>query len=179
LLIERLKKRDSTPVIHIETGAEFRRFFQGETYTAKLSKSIIEQGYLMPEFMCVYIWGSILEGKFTGKEHLVFDGTPRKLLEAKMLQGVFPFYSFPKPWLIYLDVEHEESAKRISLRSANSGRKDDGAEALEKRRKAYEEDIVPTIEWYKTNPDVNFLDIDGERPIEEVHAEIVKKIGLE
>ena len=49
---------------------------------------------------------------------------------------------------------------------------------IKKRKTEYENDVIPTIEWYKTNPNVNFLDIDGERSIEEIHADIVKRLGL-
>jgi adenylate kinase family enzyme len=179
LLIEALKKADqSHGVFYIETGAEFRKFMAGDSYTAKHSKKIVEAGDLMPEFMCVYVWGKRLVEEYTGSEHIVFDGTPRKLLEAKILESLAPFYRLDKPWVIYLDVEHEESIGRLKLRSKTSGRVDDGEKELIERQKAFEEDVVPTIEWYKTNPNVRFLDIDGERTIGEVHADIVEKLGL-
>jgi len=103
------------------------------------------------------MWAGILVEKFTGEEYLVFDGTPRKLKEAEILESIFPFYGIDKPWVIYLDVEHEESAKRLTLRAKQVGRADDNnEEALVKRRKAYEDDVIPTIEWYKKNPNVKF-----------------------
>jgi adenylate kinase family enzyme len=179
LLMEALKESDSShDVLYIETGAEFRKFMAGDDYTAKLSKQTVEQGRLMPEFMPVYLWGRVLVGKYTGNEHIVFDGTPRKLMEAKILESVFPFYSLGKPWVIYLDVHHEESHKRIKLRSQSSGRADDGTKEIENRKAAFENDVVPTIEWFRTNQSVNFLDIDGVRSIEEIHADIVKRVGL-
>ena len=70
----------------------------------------------MPKFMCIYVWGRRLVEEYTGNEHLIFDGTPRKLMEAKTLDELFPFFGLEKPWLIYLDVEHDESSKRLSLR---------------------------------------------------------------
>ncbi|MDE2037697.1 MAG: nucleoside monophosphate kinase [Patescibacteria group bacterium] len=179
LLVEALKKADpGRSDLYIETGAEFRKFMQGEQYTAKLSKRLVESGGLMPEFMPVYLWGKLLVEAYTGEQHIVFDGTPRKLLEAQVLDQMFPFYGLEMPWVIYLDVEHEESAKRLSLRAQKGGRKDDGPEAIEKRRVAYERDVKPTVDWYRANPNVRFLDIDGERSIEEIHADIVKKVGL-
>ncbi len=179
LLIEALKKADSSHgVLYVETGAEFRKFMAGDSYTAKHSKKIVEAGDLMPEFMCVYVWGKRLIEEYNGSLHIVFDGTPRKLLEAKILESLAPFYDLEKPWVIYLDVEHAESAGRLKLRGKTSGRVDDGEEELLERQKAFEADVTPTIEWYKTNPNVRFLDIDGERSIEEIHADIVKRVGL-
>ena len=64
------------------------------------------------------------------------------------------------------------------MRAKKSNRPDDGQKELEERRSEYEKNVIPVIEWYKTNPNVNFLDIDGERSIEEIHADIVKRVGL-
>jgi adenylate kinase family enzyme len=179
LLIEFLGKKDPAhPVLYVETGAEFRKYIQGESYTAKLGKGIIESGGLMPEFMPVYMWGKLIAENYSGKEHLVFDGTPRKLLEAKLLDSLFPFYSLGKPLVIYLDIDHSHSSERLSLRAKSSGRRDDGAEVIEHRRTAFERDVVPTIEWYRTNPNVSFLDINGRGTIEDIHKDIVKRTGL-
>lgn len=179
LLIKYLQEKDSVhPCLHIETGAEFRAFTKGDGYTARLTKDTIDTGRLMPEYMCVYLWGRRLCDAYTGNEHIIFDGTPRKSLEARMLDGLFPFYGLPKPYVVYLDVGHDESHKRITLRSRSSGRADDAPTAIEKRKVAYETDIVPTIDYYRTDPNVIFLDIPGERSIEEIHADIVRRIDL-
>lgn len=128
--------------------------------------------------MCVYLWGKLIAETFTGREHLVFDGTPRKKLEAEALEDLFPFYGLEKPWVVFLDVKHEESHRRLSIRARSSGRVDDSPAAMEERKKAYENEIIPTIEFYRVDPNVRFLDIDGERSIEDIHADIVKRVGL-
>jgi adenylate kinase len=144
-----------------------------------LAKKVVDSGDLMPDFMPVHLWSNILTEKFTGNENLIFDGTPRKLSEAKVFDSIFPFYSLDNPWVIHLNIEHSESAKRLSLRAVQAGRVDDGKEAIEERKKAFEQDVEPVIEWYRVNPKVLFLDINGNRPVEEIHADIVKKAGLE
>ena len=179
LLIETLRKLNpARGVVDIETGAEFRQFIDSENYTASLSKAVVERGDLMPEFMPVYLWARKMVANYTGVEHLVFDGTPRLLMEAKVLASLFPFYGLGKPWVIYLDVDHDESVKRLALRARTSGRRDDSPAALVERKRAYEEGVLPTIEWYRQQEAVIFLDIDGKRPIEEIHADIVKRLGL-
>ena len=180
LLIDVLKKKDPAHAsLYVQTGQEFRQYTKETSYTAVLTKKTIEAGSLMPEFMCVYLWGRLIAEKYTGNEYLVFDGTPRKLMEAQMLEPLFSYYGLDKPYVIYLDVDHEEASNRLAIRGRSSGRPDDGKEQIEVRRKAYEADIVPSIEYYRNNPNINFLDIDGQRSIEEIHADIVKKLGLE
>ncbi|MCX6716156.1 MAG: nucleoside monophosphate kinase [Candidatus Taylorbacteria bacterium] len=178
LLIEALKAKDPVhQIVYIETGAEFRKFIQGDSHMAKMGKNVVEKGWLMPEFMPIYLWGKVLVEQYKGNEHIVFDGTPRKPLEAQILESVFPFYELGTPWVIYLDIEHEESHKRLTLRS-QEGRKDDNNAAIERRKVAFEKDVVPTIGYYRNNPNVKFLDINGERSIEEIHADIVERLGL-
>lgn len=179
LLVETLKKIDpSRGVVYVEPGGELRKFISEDTYTAKLVKASMESGALLPEFMPIHMWARFLAEHYTGSEHAVFDGAARKLLEAQILVSVFPFYKFEKPWVIYLDVHHEESAQRLALRQLSSGRKDDQADAVLHRKQAYEESAIPAIEWYRNNPDVRFLEINGVGPIDAIHADIVKRLGL-
>ena len=180
LLIESLKKLDpERKVLYIETGAEFRKFIGRKgNYTAGLTEKVVDSGGLMPEFMPINIWSNSLIENYTGNEHLVFDGTPRKLLEAEILDSVFTFYGMEKPSVIFLTLDHAESAKRLILRSAKAGRADDSAEAVLKRKTAFEKDVNPVIEWYRTNPHIRFLEVNGEGSIEEVHENILKALGL-
>ena len=176
LIIDLLKQKDnSREVIHIETGKKFRELAETSSHTGKLINETIVNGNLIPEFLCVYAWGSIMADKFTGNEHLIFDGTPRKLKEAELLTGLFPFYKLGKPWVIYLDVHPEESIKRLRARNRN----DDTHDAILRRLEWYKGEVLPSVEYYRNHPDVNFLDINGIGKIEVIHADIVKKVGLE
>ncbi len=171
------KLRESNPdikILHVESGNELRKFAKEDNYSAALTKKVLSEGGLMPEFMPMYLWGKLFVSGFTGQETTIFDGTPRKLMEAKVLDSLFPFYGMDKPWVIYLDVDHEESTRRLQGR----GRADDTEEAIRKRMAWFENDVKPSVEFYRTNPNVRFLDIDGERSIDEVHADIVKRVGL-
>ncbi len=161
------KKDTDIPIIHVETGSELRKFSNGTSYTAQLTKETINNGGLMPEFMMVYVWGKIFAEQFTGKESLIFDGTPRKMAELQVLSTVFDFYKLDKPWVIYLDVHHEELFKRLTLR----GRNDDTHEGITNRLTWYQSEVLPCVEALKADSRYNF--------VEEVHADIVKRVGLE
>ncbi len=180
LLIKKFQEQDpANPPLYMYTGARLRKYIQEEGHTAKLTKKVVESGGLMPEFMPIYIWSGLLVENYKGTEHLVFDGSPRRLLEAKILETAFPFYGLGKPIVIHLDVHHDESHKRLVLRAKTNGRPDDGPAEIEIRKRAYEADIIPVVEYYRTSPLATFLNIDGVRSIEEVHADIVKQIGLQ
>jgi adenylate kinase family enzyme len=103
------------------------------------------------------------------------DGTPRKPIEAAMLDSVFTFFKREKPWVINIEVKPDASLKRLLVRK----RFDDVEEEIRRRLAWYETDVAPTVDYYRNNPNYNFLTIDGERSVEAIHADIVKKLGLE
>lgn len=175
LLIDVLKKK--TPeidVLYVQTGQEFRDFIVKPTVTAQKSKEIYDAGGLQPEFLTVNMWVRPLIDKYKGNQHIIFDGTPRKFHEAGVLHSCFDFYGFGKPWVINIEISEEESLKRLLARK----RFDDTESDIRKRLSWYETDVVPTLGYYDGNPAYNFLKIFGERSIEAIHDDIVKKLGL-
>ena len=80
LLKKHLEKNVSEfPVLYIETGARFRAFVKGDSYTSLLAREVNDSGKLQSSFLATWMWSNILIEKLTGKEHLVLDGIPRKL----------------------------------------------------------------------------------------------------
>lgn len=57
-------------------------------------------------------------------------------------------------------------------------RYDDTEEDIRKRLSWYETEVKPALDHFRNRRDVTVLDIDGNRPIEEIHQDIVKKVGL-
>lgn len=175
MLMKLLKEKDpDREILYIYTGQEFRNFIQGSSTTQKISRSIYDAGGLMPEFLTVHMWVKPLVEKYKGNQHIIFDGTPRKFHEAGVLHSMFGFYKLEKPWVINIGISAEEAVKRLLKRE----RQDDNESDIRKRLGWYETDVSPTIEFYRDNPNYNFLYVDGERSQEEVHLDIAKKMGL-
>ena len=175
MLMKLLKEKDpEREILYIYTGQEFRNFIQGPSATQKISKSIYDSGGLMPEFLTVHMWVKPLVEKYKGNKHIIFDGTTRKFHEAGVLHSMFGFYKLEKPWVINIGISAEEAVKRLLKRE----RQDDNEADIRKRLGWYETDVAPTIEFYRDNPNYNFLYVDGEKSPEEVHLDIAKKMGL-
>ena len=175
LLTEELKRLDpSREVMYLQSGAEFRKFVQGESHTSKLSKEIQDVGGLQPEFLAVYMWVNFLVQNFKGTENVIMDGMPRKFHEAGVLESIWDFYKIPKPIVIHLAVSKKWSIDRLM----NRGRADDNREEIEERVAWYETDVVPTIEYYRTTPGYTFVEVNGERSIEEVWEDLKKSLKL-
>lgn len=175
LMMKVLREKDpSRAILYIQTGQEFRDFIKGDKVTQKRSAEIYNVGGLQPEFLAVHMWIRQLVEKYDGREHLIFDGTPRKFHEAGVLDSAFDFYGIGKPWILNIVISSEESLKRLLLRK----RFDDNEAEIRKRLAWYDTDVAPAIDYYRKSPKYNFLEIDGERSVEDIHKDIVKKVGL-
>jgi adenylate kinase family enzyme len=175
LLMDVLKEKDPEHAIFtVETGKELRKFIEGETITQRLSKKILTEGGFLPSFVAIYNWAKVVVDKYEIGMHMVFDGTSRRLPEAVVLESVFDFYGVKDVYVIYLDIHDEEATRRLLAR----GRADDTHEGIKNRLGNFEEDMKPSVEFFRNNKRFKFLDIDGIRPIDTVHADIVKKVGL-
>jgi adenylate kinase len=172
LLADYLKTKSSNKIFNIETGAEFRKFINGTTYSAKMAKEIQVAGDRQPDFLAINMWGQIFINTLEEGEHIIADGCPRSKLEAMVLETAFRFYKRERPFIIFLNVTHDSVVDRLLKR----GRSDDHDEAIKKRLKFFEDDVQPAVDFYAENFGYNFLKIDGEPSIEEIHTDIVKKL---
>lgn len=174
LVIKYLEKNDpDRKVFYLESGEKFRTLIAGTTYTSELSRKINIVGGLQPEFLAIWIWSTLLVENMTGKEHVIFDGVPRKRHEASVLDSAMGFYGREKPTVIFIDVSREWSKERLLARK----RADDTASDIEARLNWFDTDVVPTIAYFKENPMYEVHQINGERTIEEIHTDILEKLG--
>jgi adenylate kinase len=175
LFKEKISKKDGQNIIHVETGALLRNLVKTSSYTALKTKDILETGGLMPESIVIGLWMNHLINNFNNKENLVFDGAPRKLQEAILLDGTLNFYGIKNYKVIYVNVSKEWATKRLLGR----GRKDDTEEGIIKRMAWFENDVIPCVDYFKNNKNCEVLEINGEQTVEEVHTEIMKKVFSE
>ena len=175
LLQEELKKKDpERAIVYIETGKKFRELAEKDSFTAKMIKEVLSKGGLMPVFLPIWIWTEELMEKVTGNEHLFFDGVSRRLAEANVLDSALKFYGRKNLTVISFEVSNEWAIKLMKGR----GRADDTDEEMKSRLDWYKENTIPAIEYFKNDPDYKFISINGEQSIEEVHKEVMEKVGL-
>ncbi len=176
LLKESLEKIESSKkVLYVQSGEEIRTFIHGKGFTEKLAEDIYNTGALQPEFLAVHLWSKVLIEKYNGIDHIIFDGAPRKRHETGVLESAISFYKLEKPFVINLTISNQESIKRLLSRQ----RMDDNEEEIRKRLAWYETDVLPTLEYYRTSENYRYLEINGERTIEEIHKDILMKTGLD
>ncbi len=176
LLEQYLKEQEpSRGITHLETGKLFREFIKGTHDSNKLSLQAYQSAGLQPEFLTVNLWSQYLIEHFSLGNHLIIDGTPRKIHEAMVLHSAFGFYGFKKPILIYVNISREEAEKRL----INRGRMDDSIKGVEERLHWFETDVIPAIQFYQSHPYYTFVEVNGEQEPSKVFADIKSQCGLE
>ena len=161
---------DNRQILYVETGDHYRSFVRSKSFSAKLANDMYEKGELAPDFIGCWLWGNVLIEELEENMHLVFDGASRSLLEAQVLTSALKFYKRDKPTVIYIDVSNKWSDERLLAR----GRQDDSSlSKINKRLKWFDDEVMPAIEYFRTNPLYRFLEINGEQSAEKVHADII------
>ena len=172
LLIDFLKAQ-GREVLATETGKQFREFMQTDNYSGKIVADILKKGELIPVFLPIWLWTETLVKNFTGTQDMVLDGVCRRLEESVALDSAFDFYKIEHPTIILMNVSKEWSMTRMMERK----RADDTPEEINNRLAWYEKDVVPSIEYFRGKSGYNFIEINGEQTIENVHQDIIKALG--
>ncbi len=173
LLEKLLKEKDpGKEIIHLETGSKFREFIAGEGYSNKLALEIYKKGERQPDFLAVRFWADMLIETIKDDEHIMLDGICRSLPESVVFSSISEFYS-RKINVVYMNVSRQWSRERLLAR----GRDDDNSYGIEKRLDWFEKDTYPAVEYFKKDDKYTFIEINGEQSIENVHKEIVQKLG--
>lgn len=151
---------------YLSTGHIFRNLAREHTPLGRYIKEVMNAGYLIPDKKTLQIVSDYLKRQEYQKGYIL-DGFPRTVPQAK---------SF-KNWVdkvIYLKVSDKEALWRLSYRNGEM-REDETLLAIRKRIESFHKFTEPVLDFYRKKGIL--VEIDGEKEIEEIHKEILKKIG--
>lgn len=179
LLKKYLEENSKLVAISIEMGGLLREFVRGSTNAAKNVGDVIHAGDILPSFVPVYFFTRELFEKFSGNEHLIFEGVARKIEQSKMLNDELKFFGRSAYDVISLEIPKEESMKRLKSRAGIEGRVDDLDEGKMLRRLDwYDKHVVPALrEFEKLGQRVHY--VDGVGAVEEIHRRILSALKLQ
>ncbi|MDA1337232.1 MAG: nucleoside monophosphate kinase [bacterium] len=153
----------------ISSGGLLRERAEKEDFIGTKIKEILNTGGLMPTPIIFDMWLHELEsiqekGEYQG---IVFEGSPRKVYEAFLLDEIYQFYELEENFrVIHLSISKEESEKRLLMR----GRADDSASAIAKRMEWYEDEVVPVIEHYRKQG--KLVEVNGNQDVKKVQEDM-------
>ena len=173
LLIKYLKDNNFAETLYVYTGERLRNFAEKEeNFAARLAKSKMKDGDLLPSFLAVWLWsGALIEG-VKENNNVIMDGSPRTLLEALMTDDAMEFYGRSDVVPIFLETSEEWSTQRMLGR----GRSDDNLKSIKKRMAYFEKDVAPVIDYYEKESKHKLIKVNGEQSVEAVHREILEKV---
>ncbi|HTM68567.1 MAG TPA: adenylate kinase [Candidatus Binatia bacterium] len=188
---------------HISLGTLFRTEVQDGTDIGREIKGYIERGDIVPAAIASSVITSRLS-KGDAANGVILDGFPRTLEQADMLDNILGQLGRKLAHVIYLNVSDDEALKRLSGRrvctntacernyhleyhppvkpgvcdrcgSPLAQRKDDTPEAIKHRLSLYHSETAPLIALYIGTGLLR--EIDGQRTIDAVQADILSAVG--
>lgn len=169
-----LKKKDGREQVYVYPGNEYRKLISSGSYVGNLIKDSVTKGELQPGFLTDSIVTNTLVSSLTPEKHLIIDGYPRAVTQSVSLEAMVRFFRRENVKIIYLELSKEEATQRNLLR----GRHDDTEEGLKKRFEEYENNVVPSMNYFKDKKNYKIYTVNGEQSIENVHKDIIASLGL-
>ena len=164
--------------IQISTGDLLRdQVQQKDSSMGREISEIMKNGELVPDEIVI----KLIIGKITiyKEKNIIFDGFPRNINQAKVLDESLEKISVSLDNAVFIDVDYEILKERIISRINDSGdenkRSDDNVQTLVKRIDVYKKNTLPIVEYYREKGILT--EINGMLKIEEVSQQILKIIN--
>lgn len=157
--------------IQLSTGDMLRAARSSGSELGRRVAAIMDSGSLVSDEVVI----SLIEEQLAKNPKVagfIFDGFPRTIPQAKVLDESLARSSQKVDVVIRLKVDEQALIDRITLRFAAEGRADDNPEAFKKRLVAYNSQTAPLVEVYSGQGKLR--EIDGMADVETVSASIAR-----
>ncbi|MDO4854676.1 MAG: adenylate kinase [Coriobacteriia bacterium] len=183
-------------MLHLSTGDLLRAAVKDQTPLGIKAKSYMDAGDLVPDELIINMVKERIQAD-DAKKGVIFDGFPRTATQAVALDSELAELGQPLQHAVLVDVKSEVIVKRLTSRrtcrdcgyigtdadascpkcSGEMYQRDDDNEAtVTNRLNVYETSTAPLIDYYR-GKDL-LVTIDGDRPVDEVYADVVAALGL-
>lgn len=167
--LRKLFQKNKCHYIYISTGDLGREAAKKPTIIGQWIGGIFGRGDFFPDYLAIHLWLSELEKKSIDSDAVViFEGTPRKVAEAKTVDEIMERLRRPPPTPIFLDIDEREAVKRLLAR----GRADDTPKIIKKRLENFRKYVLPIVKYYGKR----VWKINGAGTKEEVRERMLKKL---
>lgn len=185
---------------HVETGEILRQMAASDHPWNNRIRKMLNEGVLVSDDILSVILKDYLSSNHPNG--FLFDGTPRNFEQYKLMNELLSQKGEKFDKVIFLKIPEEETVRRLSSRRKCEKcgkvynlvtdpppggsrcecrgelihREDDFPDAIKKRLSAFWESTTKVIDAAKAEGIL--IEINGDQPIENIHKEIVEKLGL-
>ncbi|RKY37380.1 MAG: adenylate kinase, partial [Candidatus Omnitrophota bacterium] len=132
----------------INIGEILREEIRKNTDLGKKIATYVEKGDLVPDEIVIKMIEIYLSSLPENIQGIVFDGFPRTLFQAQVLDKILEERNIELKGVFYLMIEEAVAIERIRKRKERYGRKDDNVDILNRRFQLYKRQIEPLREYY-------------------------------
>ena len=147
---------------YVSMGALLRTISEEDSSLGEQVRLAVSEGELVDNKFTAEILRKELEGN-KYNDGIIVDGYPRDIEQLKFFD---PHYNF----VFYLKISPEEGRRRLLLRHRN----DDIPEVIDNRFRVQQERLEDLLNHLKSH--YKFMEINGEKSIEEIHQEIMEEV---
>lgn len=169
---QRLKEKYG--LTYLSTGDILREEMAAGTEIGNKVKDIISKGGLVSDEIVV----SIIRGRVEADQKsagFLFDGFPRTVRQAEMLDGIMSDFSLKINRVFSLEVPEEILVNRMIERGKTSGRADDNIDSIKHRFVEYNEKTKPVLAYYEKQ--CNLKGINGVGKVEDIFVALCAEIN--
>jgi adenylate kinase len=152
----------------VSTGQLLRDLAKRHTPVARVVRGLLAAGRLVPNRIVLEVVRRRLAELEDRGRGWIMDGFPRTTPQARAFGAMLQDHALDA--VIELHVPPEVVAERLRAR----GRHDDERATIDRRMRSYERETKPMIEHLQQTRAV--IRVDGDRPIDTVHAEIAARV---
>lgn len=157
---------------HIASGNLLREAVRAGTDLGQRARRYLDEGELVPDDLVLAIVSDRV--KRANPAGFILDGFPRTVEQARAADRLFAESGGPVDAVICLDVDRDESVRRLLARAGQERRSDDQEPTIRHRLAVFDTMTKPLLQYYGDRGLV--MAIDGERPIDTVTEEILDQL---
>jgi adenylate kinase len=154
------------------SGNRLREMARGQGFVAQKIKRVMEDGELLPAWFSSHLFVDALLSR-EPHEAIVFEGACRREEEARDFGQTAEWLERPYR-AIFFTISDAEVERRLAERRKVQGRADDASDTVSERLREYEEHTAKAVEFFRSQN--MLIEINGEQPVEAVHADVLKAL---
>lgn len=184
---------------YLATGEIFREIANQNNPLGKQIATYLNSGDLVPDDIMITVFEKKLKS-LDISQGILFDGMPRTLNQARLLDKLLTDLNYPLPKVIYLKITRQTAInrlinRRICIKCQSPylpddqsykqsvcqkcggkviSRTDDNFETIKNRLNQYYAETEPEIDYYRKQH--RLIEIDGEPPIDKVTQKIMAQL---